>query len=77
MQASQGSPPESGGETREARRGGSVTTILKDTFSEPPRLRLQRWPSQPFVGGAATPPNLGGDLGFTASANWRIFRDRH
>jgi hypothetical protein len=30
------SPPESGGETREARRGGSLTNTLKDGFRNHP-----------------------------------------
>src|SRR5690242_13624754 len=50
------SPPESGGETREARRGGSFTIILKVTVAEPPRLRLQRWLRGLFL--VAQPPLL-------------------
>ena len=61
-EASQSSPPESGGETREARWGGSITAILTITRLEPPRLRFQRWLRGIFLGGAATPPNLGGEF---------------
>src|SRR5215475_10432606 len=57
------SPPKLGGGPSEARRGGSSRENLESLRPpEPPRLRLSKVASQHLFDGAATPPNLGGDL---------------